>query len=126
MAELNLLHEVESRNPYTDWVLRGGVALFFLLFGLEKFPSDAGSHWVMLFQQIGLGQWFRYFTGVVEVLGAVLVLIPRVAIIGFLLLGCAMLGAVLIWIFVLKQPENVPIPGFFLIAVVLVCWKLRR
>jgi putative oxidoreductase len=63
------------RNALGDWLLRGGIAVVFVLFGAEKFPSDPGSPWVKLFQQIGAGQWFRYFTGVMEVLGGVLVLI---------------------------------------------------
>jgi hypothetical protein len=48
----------------------------------ENFSSDPESHWVNLFQQIGAGPWFRYFTGVVEVLGGMLVLILRTVFIG--------------------------------------------
>lgn len=32
---------------------------------------------VELFNEIGLGQWFRYLTGGLEVVGAVALLIPR-------------------------------------------------
>ncbi len=32
---------------------------------------------VGLFEAIGLGQWFRYLTGTMEVAGAILLLIPR-------------------------------------------------
>jgi hypothetical protein len=42
---------------------------------VRSFPN--GTEWVGLFRQIGLGQWFRYFTGAVEILGGVLVLVPR-------------------------------------------------
>ena len=42
---------------------------------MRSFPN--GTEWVGLFRQIGLGQWFRYFTGAVEILGGVLVLVPR-------------------------------------------------
>src|ERR1022692_3826214 len=85
MAELKLLTDSEPRNPMGDWVVRGGVAVFFVIFGMEKFSSDPGSHWVKLFEQIGAGVWFRYFTGVVEVLGGLLVLIPRTALAGLAL-----------------------------------------
>jgi hypothetical protein len=61
-------------NAIGDWCLRGGIALAFVAFGWEKFSTNG--HWVKLFQQIGIGQWFRYFTGVVEILGGLLVLIP--------------------------------------------------
>ena len=40
-----------------------------------------------LFEQIGLGQWFRVATGVVEVTGAVALLVPGLASIGALWLG---------------------------------------
>jgi uncharacterized membrane protein YphA (DoxX/SURF4 family) len=77
----------EPRNAIGDWVLRGGIAVVFVLFGAEKFQSDPGSPWGKLFQQIGAGQWFRYFTGVVELLGGVLVSIPWTATAGLVLLA---------------------------------------
>jgi putative oxidoreductase len=49
---------------------------------------------VGLFDAIGFGQWFRYVTGSLEVLGAVLLLILRLSGLGALLLVGAMLGAV--------------------------------
>jgi hypothetical protein len=76
MVDLNLLPDSDPRNPIGDWVVRGGVVVFFVVFGMEKFSSDAGSQWVTLFAQIGAGVWFRYFTVVLEVLGGLLVLIP--------------------------------------------------
>ena len=39
------------------------------------------------FDQVGVGQWFRYFTGLVEVFGALLVLIPKTAQAGLLTSG---------------------------------------
>jgi putative oxidoreductase len=72
----------EHRSALTDWILRGSIGVVFVLFGAEKFPAGTDSMWVKLFQQIGIGQWFRYFTGVVEVLGGVLALIPWTAMAG--------------------------------------------
>src|ERR1035441_4275993 len=92
------------RNVAADWALRGGIAVAFMVFGAEKFPSDGGSSWVKLFHEIGVGQWFRYFTGVVEVLGGVLVLIPRTVTAGLALLACTMASAALILTFVLGRP----------------------
>jgi uncharacterized membrane protein YphA (DoxX/SURF4 family) len=100
-----------ERNAMTDWVLRGAIALSFALFGGEKFSSSG--EWPRMFAQIGLGQWFRYFTGVVEMVGAGLVLVPRAANIGLALLACTMAGAVVIHIFVLHHPFNCIIPGAF-------------
>jgi putative oxidoreductase len=98
-----------ERNALTDWVLRGGIALAFLLFGCEKF--DSNSEWPSMFAQIGLGQWFRYLTGVVEMGGAALLLIPWTVNAGLAALACTMGGAALIHVFVLHHPFNCVIPG---------------
>ena len=116
MADLKLLPDIDPGKPIGDWAVRGGVAVFFVVFGMEKFSSDAGSHWVKLFEQIGAGVWFRYFTGVVEVLGGLLVLIPRTVLIGLAVLACTMAGAVLILMFVVGEPGASVFPGIFLIA----------
>ena len=100
-----------QRNALTDWVLRGGIALAFLLFGWEKFPSDANGEWPRFFAQVGFGQWFRYFTGIVEMLGAALVLVPWTVNIGLALLACTMACALVIHIFVLHHPLNCIVPS---------------
>lgn len=97
----------------------------FVLFGLEKFPSSPEAMWVKMFQQIGIGQWFRYFTGVVEVLGGVLVLIPRTVTAGLASLACTMAGAALIVAFVLGRPGDSVFPLLFLVALS-VFWLSRR
>jgi putative oxidoreductase len=107
----------DRRSALGDWIVRGAIAAVFVLFGAEKFPSGPESEWVGMFQQIGLGQWFRYFTGVVEILGGVLVLIPWTVTIGLALLACTMLGAVVIVAFVLGPFSSV-FPGVFLIGLV--------
>lgn len=49
-----------------------------------------------MFANIGWGQWFRYFTGGLDLLGAVLVLLPRSAFYGALLLMCTVGFAVVL------------------------------
>ena len=53
-----------------------------------------------MFDQIGFGQWFRYFTGVVEVVGALLLLVPATRLLGVFLLACTMCGALLVHLLV--------------------------
>ena len=115
----------EPRNVLGDWIVRGGIAVAFVFFGWEKFPSDPGSEWVKLFQQIGAGQWFRYFTGVVEVLGGILVLIPWTATAGLALLACTMASAAFILIFVIGRPFDSVFSGLFCVALV-AFWLVRR
>ena len=40
-----------------DWATRGGVAVFYFIFGIEKFSSSLESHWVTLLQQIHAGEF---------------------------------------------------------------------
>ena len=101
MSDLQLT--IDERPTFMDtlgrWVPRIAVALLFLAVGGSKLPSN--SSWVRLFDQIGFGQWFRVFTGVVQGGGALMLLIPRVAWIGAVILSCTMLGAILVQVFIL-------------------------
>jgi len=45
------------------------------------------------FDTIGLGQWFRYVTGAIEIIGAALLLWPAKSAVGALLLTCVSVGA---------------------------------
>ncbi len=117
MAEPKFLTDAEPRSAVSDWTIRGGVAAFFFIFGLEKFSSDPGSHWVHLFEQIGFGTWFRYCAGVVEVLGGVLVLIPSTAIAGLAIRAVTM--AVAAWF-------AGPFPGIICVVLLLLAWNRWR
>jgi len=120
---------VASQTPkqqFTDWLLRLSVAGVFLAIGLEKFAAGhAGQEWVTLFNRLGLGQWFRYFTGVVEALGGILMLVPRATLTGAGLLACTMIGAIAAHLFVLGDPFAGIIPAVLLGIVVAITLKLR-
>ena len=49
---------------------------------------------VELFARLGAGQWIRYLTGALEVLGAVGLLFPRATFYGAVLLATMMVGAI--------------------------------
>ncbi len=123
VADLNLLPQPECRNPASDWAIRVSIAFLYFLIGAGKFSSS--SHWVTMFEQIHAGQWFRYFTGVVESTAALLVLFPRTAILGLLLLACTMLCASLIVAFLLQQPGEAAFPGLLFLVLAVICWKRR-
>jgi uncharacterized membrane protein YphA (DoxX/SURF4 family) len=115
----------EPRNVFGDWILRAGIAAAFTIFGLEKLPSNPESHWLKLFAEIGAGQWFRYFTGVTEILGGVLVLIPWTVTAGLALLAATMAGAALILVFVIGRPGDSVISAGFCMALT-AFWFSRR
>jgi uncharacterized membrane protein YphA (DoxX/SURF4 family) len=125
VADLDLLPEPESRNQVPDWAIRASITILFFSIGLGKFSSSPDSHWVIMFEQIHFGQWFRYFTGIVESTAALLVLIPRTAVLGLLLLACTMLCASLIVAVVLHQPGEATFPGFLFLVLAAVTWIHR-
>jgi putative oxidoreductase len=66
---------------------------------------------VDLFEHVGLGQWFRVATGLVEVTGAIALLVPGLASIGALWLGFTMVCAVATHVFILHSS---PVPAIVL------------
>ena len=112
----------ESRSSkalnITFYILQGLLAAAFLGAGTTKL---AGAHiQVAMFEKIGLGQWFRYFAGGLEVISAVLVLVPRTAGFGATLLGMTMVGAVDIHLLI---TGGSPVPAVVLLVIaVAVIW----
>ena len=115
----------ENRDQLGDWILRGGVALVYVIFGLDKFPSHPGASWVQFFDQVGFGQWFRYLTGIIEVAGAILVLIPRAARAGLALLAVTMACAALIVTLRLGRPGDSILSGLFCVILTALWWTRR-
>ena len=98
----------------TFWILQGLLAATFLVAGTTKLASSEMQ--IAFFERIGLGQWFRYFTGGLEVTGAILVLVPRTAGFAATLLGMTMVGAVDIHLLI-TGGNPVPSIGLLVIAI---------
>ena len=73
------------------WILRGVIGLLFLAAAAMKLTSQPPM--VAEFQTVGLGQWFRYLTGSLELVGAVALLVPRSSIVGAVILLLVDIGA---------------------------------
>ena len=78
---------------YLSYAIRGTLALVFLAAGGAKLAGV--SLFVEGFEALGMGQWFRYFTGIVEVTGVALLWWPNRQALGAALLGATMVGATL-------------------------------
>jgi len=68
-------------------------ALSFVFAGYQKLSSAPDM--VALFTAIGAGQWFRFLTGTVEILGGIALLVPRLRVLGAAGLVCVMVGALI-------------------------------
>lgn len=75
---------------------------------------------VATYDAIGFGQWFRYVTGIIEIVGAAVLWLPRKQVLGAAVLGGTMVGAVLAHIFVLVPAEGVPAVVLGLICTALI------
>ena len=95
------------------WILQILAASAFLLAGGLKLAG--AEPMVSMFDKIGLGQWFRYLTGGLEVTGAILLLIPTTVVLGGALLVMTMLGAIATHLFVLGGS---PVPAIVLFVMV--------
>lgn len=104
-----------------DWTLRILLALTFLAAGAAKLSG--ASQMVALFDQIGVGQWFRSLTGAIEIAGGFLVLPPRSAIHGAGLLACTMAGAVFTHLALIGGN---PLPAIVLLLLCTAVLWLRR
>ena len=102
----------------TGWLLRGAIGFVFISVGCEKLAAAPGSMWFKLFAQIGWGQWFRDFTGVIQIVGGILIVPPRTALVGMTMLACTMAGAIFFHLLVLGDPFSSVIPAALLVAIV--------
>jgi putative oxidoreductase len=75
-------------------ILRVMLGLAFLAIAAVKLTGSLQTP--QMFENIGWGQWFRYFTGALDLIGAVLVLLPRSAFYGALILMCTVGFAVIL------------------------------
>lgn len=78
-------------KPIIIWILRILMGAAFIAAAAMKLSGQPMM--IEEFEHIGLGQWFRYFTGVLELIGGVAILVPSVSLLGAGLLLLIDLGA---------------------------------
>jgi uncharacterized membrane protein YphA (DoxX/SURF4 family) len=100
------------------WALQILTAFMFLRAGTAKLMS--APMMVQVFTAVGIGQWFRYFTGIIEVVGALALLIPAASGYAAAALAVVMTGAVATHLFILGAPPLLPLS--LLAATLLVAW----
>jgi putative oxidoreductase len=64
-----------------DWALRILLGLAFVAAGAAKLAGAPPM--IAIFDSIGIGQWFRFLTGSLELVGGFLVLLPRASAMGW-------------------------------------------
>ena len=110
-----------GKNNTVLWVLQILVAVLFLMAGGAKLAGAAPM--IAVYNTIGVGQWFRYVTGLIEVGSAALLVVPGLAAFGAGLLVCTMIGAVLTHVTILHTSPAAPAALLVVTAVIL--WGRR-
>jgi hypothetical protein len=105
----------------TMWSIQILLAMVFISVGMAKLTGVEAM--VQMFRQIGLGQWFRYFTGIVELASGLLMFSAVYAPVGATLLVCTMIGAVLTHLFLIGGSA---MPAFLLGALSGILLILKR
>jgi uncharacterized membrane protein YphA (DoxX/SURF4 family) len=105
------------------WILAVLLAVGFAFFGGIKLAGVPGM--VQEFAQIGMGQWLRYVTGLLEVSGAVGVLIPKWRFWAALQIAIVMVGATITNLAILHQPGTARLTAVLMALALLLAW-LRR
>jgi putative oxidoreductase len=114
--------------PIYDWLITAGpitllVAVVFTAAGGAKLIENSAM--VQEFSQIGIGQWFRYFTGIPEVSGAVGVLIPKFRFWAALQIAAVMAGATVTNLFILHIPVLAGLTIVLMALVLTLAWQWR-
>lgn len=116
-----------ARHPRTAalWTVQIALAAQFAGGGLLKFVGSGGM--TEMFADIGAGQWLRYVVGVLELAGAVGLLVPRLSSAAALGLSGVMAGAALTNAAVLGASPALPLVLLvLLVAVARARWNRPR
>lgn len=106
---------------YGVWALKILAAAAFLMAGFSKLTG--AEMMVGVFEQVGVGQWFRYVAGAIEVVGAVVLFVPGKAVFGAALLTATMIGAVITHLFVIGGSA---VPALVLLTITAtIAWSHR-
>ncbi len=107
MSETTVSRRVNSAGVVVLWVVQLLLAVPFVSAGVMKLTgSDA---MVDMFAEIGIGQWFRYTVGILELVGAIGLPVPRLCGLAALGLVGVMAGAIVTNMLVLEESPVSPL-----------------
>ncbi|MHB1020893.1 MAG: DoxX family protein [Acidobacteriaceae bacterium] len=118
---MHLLQISDTHLNLILWGLQMSCALVFLVTGGLKVVGNKSM--VYMFDMIGLGQWYRYLTGAIELVGSALIMTTTISGFGALLLVCVVIGAIIIHSFILQDSPVGPI--LLLLILLIVAWGRR-
>jgi putative oxidoreductase len=113
---------LEAPGNGSLWVFQVLGAILFFIAGFAKLSGD--EQMVQMFTAVGIGQWFRHVTGLIEVASAILLLIPALSGIIALLAVPMMTGVILTQLLIIGGSPALPV-GLLVIASI-VAWGRKE
>ena len=111
------------------YALIGVKVLLTVAFAAAGLAKLAGAEMMVhTFDAVGVGQWFRYVTGLIEVGSAILLWVPGVTAFAAGLLACTMVGAIIAHFTVLyaEMGAGGAVPALVLLVLSLVTLSANR
>ena len=108
---------------YIPLIARVLLTIAFVMAGGSKLAG--ASPMPEMFDAIGFGQWFRYITGIIEVGGAAMLWYKPTRILGALLLGATMVGAIIAHVLVLG-PSTLPAIILGILTVIVIRFERQQ
>jgi uncharacterized membrane protein YphA (DoxX/SURF4 family) len=105
------------------WILRILLGAAMVFFSIPKLTGDQQA--IQTFTALGAEPILRYITGLLEIGGGVLLLIPRTALYGAAAVAATMLGAIASHLFVLGTGGSFPLAIAFLVIAGIILWLTR-
>jgi uncharacterized membrane protein YphA (DoxX/SURF4 family) len=107
------------------WTVQVLVGVFFIVASaVPKFYGDPYA--VEIFTHIGVGQWFRYLVGALELAGGIGLMVPRLVGPAALGLMGLMIGAAYTQAVVLDAPVMVTTPAILFVVLAVIAWGRRE
>jgi uncharacterized membrane protein len=116
--------ESTTSSPWPNrigWALQILLGIIFIGVGCAKLLGV--QFMVDIFDKVALGQWLRYITGIIEIIGGLMLLRRQLAFYGALLLSCVMIGAFFAQV---MRIHDRPQGAIFLLALLMAIAWLRR
>ncbi|GAA2756087.1 hypothetical protein GCM10009872_14470 [Actinopolymorpha rutila] len=106
----------------TLWVVQALTAAFFLVSAAPKLVAHPSA--TVVFDKIGFGDWFMYLVGILELAGAIALLVPLLAGLAGLAFIGLMVGAFITQLTVMDG-KNAATPVIVAVVVGFVAWGRR-
>ena len=89
----SIIEKLTNIQPILIWLIIAYPAYRVIVNGIRKF--DPEGMWTEAFQDWGYPVWFRIFIGILETVGGLIILIPKVRHFGGIILAAVMIGALI-------------------------------